>query len=150
MSTQSKSSRAFKRAKRNWQLYVIVALPVIWPFFVAFLVALLLKPVIRFLREKCRIQKNVAGVVTVLLFYAVVGLLIAFISVKLFAMVKDFVLTLPSLYGQVIEPFLVRVGLLARTPRGRIATAAAYRHLGVVAPGDGTSRIEGFALDDRL
>ena len=30
MSTQSKSSRAFKRAKRNWQLYVIVALPVIW------------------------------------------------------------------------------------------------------------------------
>lgn len=30
MSTQSKTSRAFKRAKRNWQLYVIVALPVIW------------------------------------------------------------------------------------------------------------------------
>jgi len=30
----------------------------------------------------------------------------------------------------VVEPFLVRVGLLARTPRGRIATAAAYAHLG--------------------
>jgi holliday junction DNA helicase RuvB len=31
----------------------------------------------------------------------------------------------------VVEPFLVRMGLIARTPRGRQATAAAYRHLGV-------------------
>ncbi|WBU38680.1 Holliday junction branch migration DNA helicase RuvB [Homoserinibacter sp. YIM 151385] len=31
----------------------------------------------------------------------------------------------------VVEPFLVRIGLLTRTPRGRVATAAAWRHLGV-------------------
>ncbi len=31
----------------------------------------------------------------------------------------------------VVEPYLVRIGLLARTPRGRIATPAAYAHLGV-------------------
>ncbi|WAB83339.1 Holliday junction branch migration DNA helicase RuvB [Microcella daejeonensis] len=30
----------------------------------------------------------------------------------------------------VVEPFLVRSGLLARTPRGRVATAEAWRHLG--------------------
>ena len=35
---------------------------------------------------------------------------------------------------EVAEPFLVRQGLLARTPRGRIATAAAWRHLGVPMP----------------
>ena len=34
----------------------------------------------------------------------------------------------------VAEPFLVRNGLLARTPRGRVATAAAYRHLGIAPP----------------
>ncbi|HXA60935.1 MAG TPA: Holliday junction DNA helicase RuvB C-terminal domain-containing protein, partial [Streptosporangiaceae bacterium] len=34
----------------------------------------------------------------------------------------------------VAEPFLVRQGLLARTPRGRIATAAAWEHLGLTAP----------------
>ncbi|MSQ66066.1 MAG: Holliday junction branch migration DNA helicase RuvB [Limnohabitans sp.] len=34
----------------------------------------------------------------------------------------------------VIEPFLIQQGFLQRTPRGRIATLAAYRHLGVVAP----------------
>ncbi|MDP9443309.1 MAG: Holliday junction branch migration DNA helicase RuvB [Actinomycetota bacterium] len=35
---------------------------------------------------------------------------------------------------EVAEPFLVRAGFLARTPRGRLATAAAWRHLGLVAP----------------
>jgi len=35
---------------------------------------------------------------------------------------------------EVAEPFLVRQGLLARTPRGRIATAAAWAHLGLAMP----------------
>jgi len=35
---------------------------------------------------------------------------------------------------EVAEPFLVRAGLLARTPRGRIATPAAWAHLGLTAP----------------
>lgn len=34
----------------------------------------------------------------------------------------------------VAEPYLVREGLLARTPRGRVATAAAWAHLGLPAP----------------
>ncbi len=34
----------------------------------------------------------------------------------------------------VIEPYLIQQGYLQRTPRGRIATLAAYRHLGVVPP----------------
>jgi Holliday junction DNA helicase RuvB len=38
---------------------------------------------------------------------------------------------------EVAEPFLVREGLLARTPRGRIATSAAWAHLGLVPPQTG-------------
>ncbi|MCW2604237.1 MAG: Holliday junction helicase RuvB [Pseudonocardiales bacterium] len=34
----------------------------------------------------------------------------------------------------VAEPFLVRAGLLARTPRGRVATPAAWTHLGLPRP----------------
>jgi Holliday junction DNA helicase RuvB len=34
----------------------------------------------------------------------------------------------------VAEPFLVRSGLLARTPRGRVATPAAWEHLGLAPP----------------
>ena len=34
----------------------------------------------------------------------------------------------------VIEPYLIQQGFLVRTARGRMATAKAYRHLGLVAP----------------
>jgi Holliday junction DNA helicase RuvB len=34
----------------------------------------------------------------------------------------------------VIEPYLIQQGFLQRTPRGRVATAAAWRHLGLVPP----------------
>ena len=32
---------------------------------------------------------------------------------------------------EVCEPFLVRAGMIARTPRGRVATASAWTHLGI-------------------
>jgi len=45
----------------------------------------------------------------------------------------------PETVETVAEPFLVREGLLARTPRGRMATPAAWEHLGLaVPPGAGT------------
>ncbi|MET0233214.1 MAG: Holliday junction branch migration DNA helicase RuvB [Kibdelosporangium sp.] len=37
---------------------------------------------------------------------------------------------------EVCEPYLVRAGMLARTPRGRVATATAWAHLGLQAPND--------------
>ncbi|MEU0565368.1 Holliday junction branch migration DNA helicase RuvB [Nonomuraea sp. NPDC005983] len=42
----------------------------------------------------------------------------------------------PETVEVVAEPFLVRQGLLARTPRGRVATAAAWAHLGMTPPPD--------------
>ena len=39
----------------------------------------------------------------------------------------------------VIEPFLIMQGYLQRTPRGRVATALAYRHFGLTAPKAGAS-----------
>jgi holliday junction DNA helicase RuvB len=35
----------------------------------------------------------------------------------------------------VLEPYLIQQGYLQRTPRGRVASAAAWRHLGLAAPG---------------
>nr|WP_225312047.1 Holliday junction branch migration DNA helicase RuvB [Microbispora cellulosiformans] len=42
----------------------------------------------------------------------------------------------PETVEVVAEPFLVRQGLLARTPRGRVATASAWAHLGLTPPPD--------------
>lgn len=35
----------------------------------------------------------------------------------------------------VYEPYLMQIGFLSRTPRGRTVTPAAYRHLGIAMPG---------------
>ncbi|MBE9373377.1 Holliday junction branch migration DNA helicase RuvB [Saccharopolyspora sp. HNM0983] len=47
---------------------------------------------------------------------------------------------------EVCEPYLVRAGMLARTPRGRMATVAAWQHLGLAAPdtAPGESQAVGF------
>lgn len=42
----------------------------------------------------------------------------------------------PTTVQEVHEPFLLRRGLIAITPRGRVATAAAYEHLGLPVPSD--------------
>jgi Holliday junction DNA helicase RuvB len=41
----------------------------------------------------------------------------------------------PDTVEDVVEPYLLQLGFLQRTPRGRVATPRAYAHLGVVAPG---------------
>jgi Holliday junction DNA helicase RuvB len=48
---------------------------------------------------------------------------------------------------EVIEPFLMQAGLVARTPRGRMLTAGAWRHLGLTAP-RGAVQPELFETDD--
>jgi Holliday junction DNA helicase RuvB len=40
----------------------------------------------------------------------------------------------PETVEDVYEPFLMQLGLLMRTPRGRVATPAAWQHLGLEAP----------------
>lgn len=44
----------------------------------------------------------------------------------------------PDTIEDAVEPFLLRCGLLQRTPRGRIATAGAYAHLGRPLPPPGS------------
>jgi Holliday junction DNA helicase RuvB len=44
----------------------------------------------------------------------------------------------------VYEPFLIQQGMLMRTPRGRVATPAAWAHLGIIAPASAPLQ----ALDD--
>ena len=40
----------------------------------------------------------------------------------------------PNTLSEVHEPFLLQLGLIERTPRGRVATALAYTHLGKDVP----------------
>jgi Holliday junction DNA helicase RuvB len=46
----------------------------------------------------------------------------------------------PETVEDMYEPFLIQQGMIARTPRGRVAMPAAYEHLGLVAPRDDGGR----------
>jgi len=47
----------------------------------------------------------------------------------------------PSTVSEVHEPFLLQLGLIERTQRGRVATASAYKHLGKTPPSDLNERL---------
>lgn len=47
----------------------------------------------------------------------------------------------PETVEEVAEPFLVRAGLLMRTPRGRVATAAGWEHFGLTPPVDAAGQL---------
>lgn len=47
----------------------------------------------------------------------------------------------PETVEDAYEPFLLQSGLIHRTPRGRVATAHAYHHLGVEPPADAQGRL---------
>lgn len=46
----------------------------------------------------------------------------------------------PSTLVEVVEPYLLQIGFLARTPTGRKATFRAYQHLGVTPPAEPLQR----------
>lgn len=46
---------------------------------------------------------------------------------------------------EIVEPFLLQQGFLQRTPRGRLLTPTAFRHLGLEAPAPGASQFDFFS-----
>jgi Holliday junction DNA helicase RuvB len=47
----------------------------------------------------------------------------------------------------VIEPYLMQLGLLMRTPRGRVLSEAGYRHLGLAMPKEQKQQLDLLAQD---
>ncbi|NPA31391.1 MAG: Holliday junction branch migration DNA helicase RuvB [Chloroflexi bacterium] len=47
----------------------------------------------------------------------------------------------PDTLMEVVEPYLLRLGFLERTPQGRVATPRAYEHLGLPPPAAATPRL---------
>ena len=59
------------------------------------------------------------------------------------ATINEEAITLEDVY----EPYLMQLGFLTRTPRGRCATPKAYEHLGLRLPGGTESAIEQLTLN---
>lgn len=85
------------------------ALPALFSFVIAFLVTMLLRPVVRFCHEKLKLNRRVASLIVVLLFYGTIGVLVIWMTVELVAFAADKVRYLPDFFQSQVLPFLDRL-----------------------------------------
>ncbi len=78
----------------------------ILPFIIGFLVALLLKPAICLISKRCHLPYKASAVILALLFYAIVGVLLSLLGIKLIYILIDGFAALPDIYKQYIEPLI--------------------------------------------
>jgi len=78
----------------------------IMPFFAAFLVACILRPLISLAERKLRIKQKFAAVAACVLFYSTIGVLLVLFAINLFVFLKDRFLLLPEFYTNNVEPTL--------------------------------------------
>ena len=82
------------------------ALPELFPFFVAFIVTMILRPVVRFLHKKLKLSSRVLSVILVVLFYGTIGIIVIWMLVEIVSFVADKAKDLPSVFQNQISPFL--------------------------------------------
>lgn len=83
------------------------ALPELFPFVVAFIVTMLLRPIVRFLHNKLKINTRILSVLLVILFYATIGVIVIWMIVEIVSFAADKVKNLPQFFQTQIRPFLV-------------------------------------------
>ncbi len=77
----------------------------IMPFFIGFLIALALRPLIRYISKITKISKRVTGFILVLFCYGLLGFLLWLLGSHLVQDVKAFFLNLPQFYTNEVVPF---------------------------------------------
>ncbi len=82
------------------------AVPVILPFIIGFAVAFILNKPIRKISAKLNMKRTIVGIVMLLLFYAVVGLVLFFAGRQLIDYIRGIIGNLPDIYYNDIEPAL--------------------------------------------
>ncbi|MDF2610449.1 MAG: putative rane protein [Lachnospiraceae bacterium] len=81
-------------------------LPTLMPFVIGLFIAALLKPVIDFISKHLHINRAVVSILLLLIFYSILGLLTAFLGVKLVYFIRDLVFQLTDVYQSLIQPTL--------------------------------------------
>ena len=82
------------------------ALPALFPFVVALIVTLILRPVVRFMHDKLKMNTRIISVILVILFYGTIGVLVIWLLIELVSLLADRFQDLPAFYQNQIRPFL--------------------------------------------
>jgi len=87
-------------------LLVRYALPALISFCVAFIVTLILRPLLKFFTEKLKFNRKTMALILVLLFYATIGIAVVFIIISVINWGSSVVAKLPDFYKNNIAPGL--------------------------------------------
>ena len=82
------------------------ALPALFPFVVAYIVTVILLPIVRLLNTKLKINKRILSVVLVILFYGTIGVVVIWLLVEIVSFATDKIKDLPAFFQLQVRPFL--------------------------------------------
>lgn len=85
-------------------IFIKHVLILVMPFIIGFLVALLLRPVIKLVSDKFHVPNKIAAVALVLLSYIGISSLVWWVGVRFVVLVKNSIVRLPETYVLQIEP----------------------------------------------
>lgn len=83
------------------------ALPALFPFVVAYIVTVILLPLVRLINSKLKINKRIVSVILVILFYGTIGVIVVWLIIELVSFAADKIKNLPAFFQTQVSPFLV-------------------------------------------
>jgi sporulation integral membrane protein YtvI len=88
--------------------YIVIKyiLPLLMPFVIGLVIAVLFRKMIDFIEKKTRIKRSIVSIIILIIFYGILVMLISMIGVRVFTFLKDLFGQLPDLYRYTIEPAL--------------------------------------------
>ena len=94
-------------------------LNLIWPFFIAFLFAWVQMPFIRWLTAKCHVKYKLSVAISLLVFFALISGLAVLFTSRIVNFISEFIVWVPHLYGDTIQPGLNNLTILVEDLAGR-------------------------------
>lgn len=92
-------------------IFLAIKYSLLWltPFIIGFIVASILRPIIKKIQKNFRLGHKPLAALVVLVFYGTIGLIVGLLSVKLFLSMKDLFIWLPNYYTQSVEPVFIEL-----------------------------------------
>lgn len=113
ITTKYEQQRAFVIKMIYWGIVILLTalcfkyiFPVLIPLFIAALIALLLNHPINKIHQKIPINRKIICVVSVVVFFSIIGTIISILGFQIVNWLKEFVSSIPSIFNDVLMPVM--------------------------------------------
>lgn len=95
--------------------YLIIKyfLGVLFPFVLGFIIAFVLRPLIKWINKKVKINNKIIALIVLLVFYSLIGTGLFFLILKMFTMLKSLFEDIPQMYISQIQPLINQFSIWA-------------------------------------